>query len=241
MGDQTKISWTEATWNPVTGCTPISEGCRNCYAKRTAERLQNMGVRKYRNGFDVTLHPDVLDQPSRWRKPRMVFVCSMSDLFHSKVPPLFIRKVFDAMLAAPQHTYQVLTKRVARAAFTFAQYPDLYADNIWVGCTVENMQSAWRPRCLATITAPIRFVSFEPLLGSVADIDLCGIHWVICGGESGPNHRPMNLDWARELRDKCVALRIPFFFKQRSGPRPGMKPELDGEIWHQYPEGAQDG
>jgi protein gp37 len=231
----TKIEWTDATWNPVTGCTKVSAGCDHCYAERFAKRLQAMGVPAYRNGFAVTMHPEALDVPLHWRKPRMVFVCSMGDLFHSDVPEWYIRQVFRTMRIAERHTFQVLTKRVKRAAEILGS--EWLPRNIWVGTSVENAPRLDRVFKLKQIPARIRFLSLEPLLGSLPNFDLFGIDWVIVGGESGPGARPMDPDWVRDIRDQCVKGGVPFFFKQWGGTNKKKSGRmLDGRTWDQMPE-----
>jgi protein gp37 len=246
MSDRSGIEWTEATWNPVTGCDRISAGCDHCYALTLAKRLKAMGAEKYQNdgdprtsgpGFGVTTHPRALEQPSKWRSPRVVFVNSMSDLFHAKVPLSFIRDVFDVMADTPQHTYQVLTKRAIRAR-KLADKLD-WPDNLWLGVSVESAPYMHRVDELRQITSSVRFLSCEPLLGPLDGINLEGIGWVIAGGESGPNYRPMEVSWARGIRDTCLDAAVPFFFKQWGGRTPKMLGrELDGRTWDQYPERA---
>jgi len=218
---QSKIEWTEMTWNPVTGCTKISAGCAHCYAERMARRLAGRhGYPKAPHHFDVTLHPERLDEPLRWRKPRRVFVCSMSDLFHEDVPDEFIRDVFDIMVNASQHTFQVLTKRPRRMSTVLkwlrTSHPPEARPHIWLGVTIEKPEYCYRTVDLRQTPAAVRFISFEPLLGSFADYPgvLDGIDWAIVGGESGPAARPMHPDWARGLRDQCQSAGVPFFFKQ---------------------------
>ncbi len=237
MASMSPIEWTNSTWNPVTGCTKISLGCRHCYAERMSVRLKAMGQARYRNGFRVTLHPDVLELPLRWRKPQMVFVNSMSDLFHRDIPVEFIRRVFAVIEAAPQHTFQILTKRPARLAALSSHLS--WPRNLWVGVTVEAQPYVSRTAYLREVPAAVRFVSFEPLLGPVRDVCLDGIHWAIVGGESGPGARPMQLEWARALRDRCVGAGVPFFFKQWGGARRAAAGRrLDGCIWDEYPRPA---
>ena len=233
-----KIEWTEQTWNPVTGCTKVSQGCKHCYAERMAKRLQAMGQANYANGFTVTTHEHMLSRPLERKKPTMYFVCSMSDLFHKDVPFVFIDRVFDVMRATPQHTYQVLTKRPERMA-EFAQGINWPA-NVWAGTSVESAEHSARINHLRDVPAPIRFLSCEPLLGSLSGIALHGINWVIVGGESGPGARPMNLEWARELRDKCQAWGTPYFFKQVGGVNKKAAGRLlDGRTWDEMPEVRQ--
>lgn len=244
MADRSRIEWTEATWNPVTGCDKVSAGCDHCYALDLAKRLKAMGADKYQAdgdprtsgpGFAVTIHPESLDQPRRWRAPRTVFVNSMSDLFHARVPLEFIQRVFDVMLDTPQHTYQVLTKRPLRAARLAEQLP--WPANVWLGTSVESLDVAARVDHLRRVPSVVRFLSCEPLLGPLDGLDLTGIDWVIAGGESGPNYRPMDIRWARGIRDLCVATQVPFFFKQWDGRTPrALGRELDGELWDQMPQ-----
>lgn len=217
MGDKTQIGWTDATWNPVTGCTKLSEGCTNCYAEKVAKRLQAMGSKRYKNGFDITLHEDALSIPLKWKKPRMIFVNSMSDLFHDKVPLEFIQRVFDVMGRCPQHIFQVLTKRSERMQKLMGL--DLPAHpNVWLGVTVESDYHYRRVQDLQyTTVGSVRFLSCEPLLSGLPKLDLRGIHWVIVGGESGPNARPMKEEWAVSIRDQCNEQQVPFFFKQMGG------------------------
>lgn len=231
---RTTIEWTETTWNPMTGCTKISVGCRNCYAERMANRLSAMGANGYNNGFDVTLHPHRLDEPSKCRRPRRVFVCSMGDLFHDDVPDHYIMRVFAAMASAPHHLHQVLTKRTLRLA-TLANRLT-WEDNVWIGVTIEHLSYMRRIQHLLEVPANYRFLSLEPLLSAMPGLDLRGIRWVIVGGESGPNARPMDPDWVREIRDQCVSQNVPFFFKQWGGKhkkRAGSV--LDGREWKQMP------
>lgn len=210
-----KIEWTHATWNPVTGCSKVSPGCDHCYADRMAKRLQAMGVHKYRNGFEVTLHPDVLDAPLRWQKPQIIFVNSMSDLFHEKVPFEYVQQIFDVMRRADRHIFQVLTKRSKRLV-RYAPKLD-WPENLWMGVTVENAVYQFRIDDLRKVPATVRFLSLEPLLGPLADLDLRDIHWAIVGGESGPGARPMKREWAEEIRRQCKQQDVRFFFKQWGG------------------------
>ena len=229
-----RIEWTEATWNPVTGCTKVSEGCRHCYAERMSRRLKAMGLAKYREGFSVAVHPSVLDQPLRWRKPRRIFVNSMSDLFHEGVPTEFVEDVFRVMNQASHHTFQVLTKRPERAAELATRLN--WTANIWLGTSIESPRWLSRLRVLRQIGADTRFLSLEPLLEPLSELNLDGVHWVIVGGESGPGARPMEPAWVREIRDQCIADRVPFFFKQWGGvskKRTGRV--LDGRLWDQFP------
>lgn len=243
MAQQSAIEWTEVTWNPTTGCDQISSGCDNCYALALSKRLKAMGLAKYQNdgnpatsgpGFGVTVHSDVLLQPFGWRNPRTVFVNSMSDLFHAKVPVGFIRDVFDVIEATPQHTYQVLTKRSARLVKLADKLS--WPKNLWMGVSVEDPRAFPRIDHLRDVDASVRFLSCEPLLGSLTGIKLEGLHWVIAGGESGPRYRPVEVAWVRYLRDACVKDDIPFFFKQWGGrTAKSMGRVLDGEVWDQYP------
>ena len=229
-----KIEWTDATWNPVTGCNKVSPGCKHCYAERLSKRLKATGMAKYRNGFAVTLHPDTLDIPLRWRKPRSIFVNSMSDLFHDEVPDDFIGAVFDVMARADWHRYQVLTKRPERVASLNSALP--WPAQVWQGVSVENRDYAHRIDLLRDTSAAVKFLSLEPLLGPLPNLNLDGIDWVIVGGESGPGARPMQPDWARDIRDQCIDARVPFHFKQWGGvfkKRNGR--ELDGRTWDETP------
>lgn len=243
MSDKSAIEWTEATWNPVTGCDRVSAGCDHCYAMVLAKRLKSMGAEKYQRdgdprtsgpGFGVTLHPDALEVPRRWRAPRVVFVNSMSDLFHAKVPVGFVRDVFDVMRETPQHTYQVLTKRSLRLTRIADQLD--WPANVWMGVSVENTSYLDRVDHLRQVPAAVRFLSCEPLLGPLPGLDLDGIGWVIAGGESGPGHRPLDAEWVREIRDACAEAGVPFFFKQWGGRTPkALGRELDGRLWDGMP------
>lgn len=232
----TRIDWTGRTWNPVTGCTRASEGCQHCYAERMAGRLKLMGQDKYADGFAVTTHESCLDEPKHWRKPQAVFVCSMGDLFHEDVPDDFIKRVFEVMNDCPQHTFQVLTKRADRLARLASELK--FTDNIWVGVSVESIRYEHRVDSLRKVPAHVRFLSCEPLLGSLEGIDLAGIDWVIVGGESGPGARPMDAEWARELRDLCEQEGVAFFFKQQGAKQGKGIKTLDGVTYHQYPNQA---
>ena len=231
------IEWTDATWNPVTGCDAISPGCDNCYAERMSKRLQAMGNPRYANGFDVTLHEDKVDDPLKWRKPRRVFVNSMSDLFHPSVPYEFASKVFDVMSLASRHTYQVLTKRpksMARFVDTQGVEPQ---PHIWLGTSIEDRERLYRLDQLRSVNAAVRFLSLEPLLEGLGDVDLSGVHWVIVGGESGPGARRIEGDWVRDIRDQCVSQGVPFFFKQWGGVnKKATGRVLDGVVWDEYPD-----
>jgi protein gp37 len=266
LADGSAIEWTEATWNPVTGCDRVSPGCAHCYALTLAARLKAMGNPRYQRdgdgrssgpGFALTLHPDKLDEPLRWRRPRMVFVNSMSDLFHERVPDWFVRAVFDVMRRATQHTFQILTKRPERM-------PELLRrtgcaeplPNVWLGTSIENRRFAYRADHVRSTPAAVRFISAEPLLGPLvvsshprdemplnrrddgykSELDLTGIDWLIVGGESGPRHRPVREGWVRDLRDAAVEAGTAFFFKQWGGrtPKAGGR-ELDGRTWDEFP------
>ena len=215
MAQFSSIEWTETTWNPVTGCSKVSPGCKHCYAERMARRLKAMGNPRYRNGFQVTLHHELVELPLKWSKPRTIFVNSMSDMFHEAVPLDFIQAVFATMNRAPQHNFQVLTKRSGRLREISGELH--WTDNIWMGVSVELEQYEFRIDDLRATGAAIKFLSLEPLLGSLNGISLSNIDWVIVGGESGPGSRPMEKAWAREIRDNCKMQGIPFFFKQWGG------------------------
>lgn len=228
------IEWTESTWNPVTGCSKISAGCANCYAERMARRLKAVGVPNYANGFEVTLHEELLKLPLKWRKPKIVFVNSMSDLFHEQIPDGFILRVFDVMNRAFWHRFQILTKRSDRLSRMSRDLP--WADNIWMGVTVENRKCAFRIEQLRKTRASIKFISMEPLLEPVEELDLMDIDWVIVGGESGPGARPLNEDWVMDIKGKCQTSNIPFFFKQWGGVNKKKSGRLlEGRLWNQMP------
>lgn len=232
-----KIEWTESTWNPLTGCTKISPGCKHCYAERMARRLQGMGLEKYRNGFRLSLHPDVLEDPLRWEKPQLIFVNSMSDLFHKDVPMAFIQQIFDVMRRADWHVFQVLTKRAER----LLELDPLidWPPNVWMGVSVENSDYIYRVHLLRQTHAAVKFLSCEPLLGPLPDLPLERIDWVIVGGESGPQARLMSPDWVRQIRDQCQAAGVPFFFKQWGGTRKKKTGRLlDGRTWDEVPKNA---
>jgi protein gp37 len=235
MVKKSAIEWTEMTWNPVTGCNRVSAGCKHCYAATMAKRLQAMGSPRYRNGFEVTLHHDLIALPKQWKKPRTVFVNSMSDLFHKDVPLSFIQQVFTTMVACPQHTFQVLTKRPERLLDVCGELP--WPQNVWMGVSVENQKYAFRSEILSHVPASVRFLSVEPLIGPINDLPLQGINWVIVGGESGPHARPMEEDWAINIQQRCAQEHIPFFFKQWGGVqkhRTGR--ELLGRTFDEMPE-----
>lgn len=235
MARKTSIEWTEMTWNPVTGCSKISPGCKNCYAERMAHRLAAMGQERYRNGFEVTLQPDTVQLPLNWAEPRVIFVNSMSDLFHEDVPEFFIQSVFDTMVAAHWHIFQILTKRAERLAELALRLP--WPKNIWMGVSVESPQYVRRIADLQSVPAAVRFLSVEPLLAPIPRLPLTGIDWVILGGESGPGSRSMNVDWVRNIRDRCIAQNVPFFFKQWGGVRKKEAGRtLDGRQWDEMPK-----
>lgn len=235
MISKSKIEWTEASWNPITGCTKISSGCANCYAERLATRLKAMGQSKYRNGFEVTLHENALQYPLRIKTPKTIFVNSMSDLFHEDVPIEYIKKIFAIMKQAYWHRFQVLTKRADRLAELSPLLE--WSSNIWMGVTVENSDCLSRVDHLRNTNAHIKFLSLEPLLGPLTGINLTGIDWVIVGGESGPGARPMKEEWVKDLRDHCQQLKIPFFFKQWGGINKKKAGKLlDGRIWNEIPQ-----
>jgi protein gp37 len=239
MSVTTEIEWTDATWNPVTGCTKVSRGCDLCYAERFSERFRGVHDHPFENGFDLTLRPARLKQPLEWRRPRQIFVNSMSDLFHKDVPEAFVNAVFDTMEAGNWHTYQVLTKRSSLLVrYLRKRYGNGAAPNhIWLGVSVEDANSAIRIKHLHSARASVRFVSFEPLLGPVGKIDVAGLDWAIVGGESGPRARPMSEDWAIEIRDQCRNAGVAFFFKQWGGARPKSGGRLlNGREWNQYPQ-----
>lgn len=229
-----KIEWTNETWNPVTGCTKISSGCKNCYAERMSKRLLLMGLDRYKNGFKTTTHDDVLLKPYSWKKSRLIFVNSMSDLFHKSVPLSFIKEVFKVMNECPQHTFQILTKRSDRLKEVASELN--WSNNIWMGVSVENQDTTFRVHDLLQVNSHVRFLSVEPLIGPISKIKLKGIDWVIVGGESGPGSRPMEEKWVLKLRDLCNKMAVPFFFKQWGGvnkKKAGRK--LEDREWNQMP------
>ena len=238
MATKSNIEWTEMTWNPVTGCTKISQGCKHCYAERMAKRLTAMGSDRYRNGFRVTLHPDLLDVPRKWRQPRVVFVNSMSDLFHEEIPDAFIERVFATMRDCPQHTFQVLTKRADRLAALAPKLP--WPRNVWMGVSVEDARVVDRIGYLQKTPAVVRFLSLEPLIGPLDDLRLEGIDWVIVGGESGPRARAMKPEWVKSILRQCRAASVAFFFKQWGGVRKDMTGrKLNGTFYNEMPRPAQ--
>jgi protein gp37 len=239
MADGSAIEWTDATWNPVTGCTKITAGCDHCYAERFSERFRGVADHPFETGFDLTLRPERLAQPLAWRRPRMIFVNSMSDLFHKDVPTSFIDQVFQTMEAADWHTFQVLTKRSPLMRDYLRQrYASRAAPpHLWLGVSIEDGNARSRVEHLRSAPAAVRFLSIEPLIGPVGSLELTGIHWVIAGGESGPQARPMHIDWAREIRDHCSRQGVPFFFKQWGGVRPKSGGRLlDGREWNELPQ-----
>lgn len=234
MAAKSQIEWTEMTWNPVTGCTKVSQGCKHCYAERMAARLQAMGVARYRDGFAVRLHEDLLEEPLKWVKPRIIFVNSMSDLFHESIPFEFIDRVFDTMRRCPQHTFQILTKRSERLRQIASELP--WPPNVWMGVSVENSAVVKRIHDLQTVPAHVRFLSCEPLLGPLDALPLHGIHWVIVGGESGPRARPMREEWVLSILEQCKQQQVAFFFKQWGGVRKGRTGRLlNNRTYDEYP------
>jgi protein gp37 len=235
MSEKSAIEWTDSTWNPVTGCNKVSPGCKHCYAETFAERWRGIPGHPYEQGFDLRLWPERLELPLAWKKPRKIFVNSMSDLFHEKVPLDFIRRVFGTMERASWHTFQILTKRSERMA---ELAPDLsWPPNVWIGVSIETAGYLWRADHLRTVPAAVRFLSLEPLLGPLGTLDLSGIDWVIVGGESGPGARPIEAEWVREIREQCRAASVPFFFKQWGGVQKKRNGRvLDGQTWDAMPE-----
>jgi len=234
MAKKSNIEWTEMTWNPVTGCTKVSPGCKHCYAEVMSKRLRAMGAERYQNGFEVTLHDDVVGLPLTWKRSRTVFVNSMSDLFQDRVPLTFIRRVFETMRNCPQHQFQVLTKRAERLAEVAGELE--WSPNIWMGVSVESQDYAYRARLLRTVPASVRFISVEPLLGRIDRLPLSEMHWVIVGGESGPGARPMKSTWVESIYRQCRDRNVPFFFKQWGGVqkhRTGR--ELFGRVFDEMP------
>jgi protein gp37 len=234
MAEHSRIEWTSASWNPVTGCDQVSPGCAHCYAKTFAERWRGVPGHPYEQGFDLRLWPDRLELPLRWRKPKLIFVNSMSDLFHEGIPDEMVAQVIDVMRRADQHVFQVLTKRHERLAQLASTLP--WPDNVWVGVSIENRRFVHRANYLREVPAAVRFISAEPLLGPLEGLDLRDIHWLIAGGESGPRHRRMDADWVRDLRDRCGEENVAFFFKQWGGrwPKTGGR-ELDEQTWDEMP------
>jgi protein gp37 len=234
MGQASAIEWTESTWNPLTGCTKVSPGCKHCYAERMALRLQAMGQPNYARGFQLAMHENALALPLKWKKPQTIFVNSMSDLFHDEVPVEFIARVFDVMCRADWHRYQLLTKRSGRLLELSPSLP--WKPHIWMGVSVESLRYVFRIDHLRKTGAAVRFLSLEPLLGPLPGLNLEGIDWVIVGGESGPGSRPMAPEWAMSIRDQCLQARVPFFFKQWGGTRKkAAGRELEGKTWDEMP------
>lgn len=235
MGDKSPIQWTDATWNPSTGCSKVSPGCKNCYAERLSRRLQKMGNPKYRRGFRFTLHRDALTLPLSWKRPRKIFVNSMSDLFHEEMPDSFVRQCFHIMEKANWHVYQILTKRPQRMLSFLTAYGNV-PYHIWLGTSVELAMYKSRIETLKQVPSKVKFISFEPLLGPIGEVVLSGISWVIVGGESGPGHRPIRAEWVREIRKQCKQQGVAFFFKQWGGrtAKSGGR-VLDGREWNEYP------
>jgi len=238
MSQSTSIEWTDATWNPATGCTEVSPGCRHCYAKRFAERFRGVPGHPFEQGFDLKLWPDRLLMPLQWKKSRRIFVNSMSDLFHPGIPDEYIGKVFATMVRADWHVFQVLTKRSERLLRLAPSLP--WPANVWIGVSIESERFGHRAEDLCRVPGRVRFVSAEPLLGPLDELNLDGIHWLITGGESGPGHRECRVEWVRTLRDKCVAQGVAFFHKQWGGltPKEGGR-LLDGRTWDQVPASLQ--
>jgi protein gp37 len=235
VSDKSAIEWTEASWNPATGCDKVSPGCAHCYAETFAERFRGVPGHPYEQGFDLKLRPERLDVPLRWRRPRMIFVNSMSDLFHEAIPDNFIKSVFEVMGRANWHTFQILTKRQDRLA---ELAPELdWHPNVWMGVTIENRRFVHRADRLREVPAAVRFISAEPLLGPLEGLDLDGIHWLIAGGESGHRHRRVDEEWIVDLRDRCLAESVSFFFKQWGGARAKSRGRLlEGRTWDAFPE-----
>ncbi len=237
VSDRTKIEWTESTWNPVRGCTKVSPGCAHCYAETFSERFRGVSGHAFEQGFDLRLVPEALALPRTWRRGRLVFVNSMSDLFHESVPDDYIRQVFEVMRQTPRHTYQVLTKRAERMAEI--AHALAVPKNVWMGVSVESAQWVWRIERLREVPASVRFLSLEPLLGPIEALTLDGIQWVILGGESGPKARPLQVEWVRSIRDQCLAAQVPFFFKQWGGTRKKVTGRrLDRRTWSEWPRAA---
>jgi protein gp37 len=244
MAAKSEIEWTDSTWNPVTGCTKISTGCDNCYAERLSERFRGVHGHPFVTGFDLTLRPERLDQPLSWARPRKIFVNSMSDLFHKEIPRVYVDRVFDTMERANWHMFQILTKRSSRMReYIRDRYgPTVAPGHIWLGSSVEDESKVSRIHHLRQTPAQVRFLSIEPLIGGFAELPLDGIHWVIVGGESGPHARPVDGRWVRDIRDKCLAAGVPFFFKQWGGLRAKSGGRaLDGKEWNQWPIEAWSG
>lgn len=234
MANKSSIEWTDSTWNPITGCSKISPGCKNCYAERMAKRLQNMGVRRYKNAFELTLHPDVLELPLLWKTPKVIFVNSMSDLFHEEVPFSFIQRVFDIMKTAHWHTFQVLTKRSERLELLAPMIE--WPDNVWMGVSIESQKYVYRIDNLRNVPSAVRFLSIEPLISKIDNMNLKNIDWVIVGGESGPKSRKLEEKWVIQIKDICEKYKVPFFFKQWGGTRKSENGRLLlGRTWDSMP------
>lgn len=234
MSERSTIEWTDSTWNPVTGCNKISPGCKHCYAETFAERWRGIPGHPYEQGFDLRLWPDRLELPLAWKRPRTIFVNSMSDLFHEKVPFAFIQRVFQTMERASWHTFQILTKRSERLAEVASDLD--WPPNVWMGVSIETAAYQWRADQLRMVPAAVRFLSLEPLLGPLAALELAGIHWVIVGGESGPGARPIDAKWVRDIQKQCRAAGVPFFFKQWGGAQKKRNGRvLDGRTWNGMP------
>jgi len=234
MASQSKIEWTESTWNPITGCTKVSPGCKNCYAERMAKRLKAMGNPSYENGFKLTMHEHMLNRPLEWKKPQMIFVNSMSDLFHKDVPIAFIQSVFDVMKKAHWHTFQILTKRSSQLLELDSSIN--WPENVWMGVSVETADYKYRFDNLRKTNYKLKFLSLEPLLGPLGKLNLSNIDWVIVGGESGPKSRPINKEWVIDIRDQCVKGKVPFFFKQWGGVNKKRNGRLlQGKKWDELP------
>ena len=235
MTIKTPIEWTDSTWNPITGCTKISPGCHHCYAERMANRLKGMGQPNYANGFQLTLQEHMLERPLNWIKPQLIFVNSMSDLFHEDVPLSFIQRGFDVMRRATWHQFQILTKRSMRLAEFHSNIE--WPDNVWMGVSVENAEYKYRIDHLRSIDARIKFLSLEPLLGPITNMNLAGIDWVIVGGESGPKARTIKKEWVLDIRDQCRKSIVPFFFKQWGGKNKKKSGRLlEGKTWDEFPD-----
>jgi protein gp37 len=234
MSERSRIEWTSASWNPATGCGEVSPGCAHCYAKTFAERFRGVPGHPYEQGFDLRLWPERLELPLRWGKPKLVFVNSMSDLFHERIPVEYVQAVFDVMRRADHHVFQVLTKRHERLAELAPLLP--WPENVWIGVSIENRRFVHRADYLREVPAAVRFISAEPLLGPLEGLDITGMDWLIAGGESGPGHRRVDAQWVRDLRDRCAAESVSFFFKQWGGrtAKTGGR-ELDGQTWDEMP------
>lgn len=234
MADHSAIEWTEATWNPVTGCDKVSPGCAHCYAETFAERWRGLPGHAYEQGFDLRLWPERMELPLRWKRPRRIFVNSMSDLFHEDIPVDFIVRVFDTMVQADWHVFQILTKRPERLADLAPRLP--WPENVWMGVTIENNRWVGRADLLRAVPSAVRFISAEPLLSALPDLDLTGLDWLIAGGESGPKNRPPKVEWFLDLRDRCIAENVAFFFKQWGGIRSKSGGRLlEGTEWSEMP------